>query len=116
MAGTTQSTQPRICAAHRPGTAIAPDAVFTVRTYGTPRGSPARISAQIRSTKAGNLQVSATRLPQVHQLEPTQAARLGPSLEEFVGHPAYGLTQLRQDLERFVFLLGGSDGEPLFGP
>ena len=41
--------------------------------------------------------------------------RLGPSLEDFVGHPAYGLAQLRQDLERFVFLLGGSDGEPLFG-
>jgi hypothetical protein len=35
---------------------------------------------------------------------------------EFVGHPAYGITQLRDDLERFVFLLGGSDGEPLFGP
>ena len=43
-------------------------------------------------------------------------ARLGPSLEQFVGHPAYGITQLHQDLERFVFLLGGSDGEPLFGP
>jgi hypothetical protein len=42
--------------------------------------------------------------------------RLGPSLEDFVGHPAYGITQLRDDLERFVFLLGGSDGEPLFGP
>jgi hypothetical protein len=42
-------------------------------------------------------------------------ARLGPSLAEFVGHPAYGLAQLRQDLERFAFLLGGSDGEPLFG-
>jgi hypothetical protein len=42
-------------------------------------------------------------------------ARLGPSLEEFVGHPAYGIAQLRGDLERFVFLLGGSDGEPLFG-
>jgi len=41
--------------------------------------------------------------------------RLGLSLEEFVGHPAYGITQLRADLERFVFLLGGSDGEPLFG-
>jgi hypothetical protein len=41
--------------------------------------------------------------------------RLGPSLEDFVGHPAYGISQLRQDLERFVFLLGGSDGEPLFG-
>jgi hypothetical protein len=43
-------------------------------------------------------------------------ARLGASLEEFVGHPAYGLPQLREDLERFVFLLGGSDGEQLFGP
>jgi hypothetical protein len=43
-------------------------------------------------------------------------ARLGASLEEFVGHPAYGLPQLRDDLERFAFLLGGSDGEPLFGP
>ncbi len=41
--------------------------------------------------------------------------RLGPSLEAFVGHPAYGITQLRADLERFAFLLGGSDGEPLFG-
>ena len=42
-------------------------------------------------------------------------ARLAASLEQFVGHPAYGLPQLRGDLERFVFLLGGSDGEPLFG-
>jgi hypothetical protein len=42
-------------------------------------------------------------------------ARLGASLEQFVGHPAYGLPQLRDDLERFVFLLGGSDGESLFG-
>jgi hypothetical protein len=43
-------------------------------------------------------------------------ARLAASLEQFVGHPAYGITQLREDLERFVFLLGGSDGGPLFGP
>jgi hypothetical protein len=42
-------------------------------------------------------------------------ARLAASLADFVGHPAYGTGQLRQDLERFVFLLGGSDGEPLFG-
>jgi hypothetical protein len=42
--------------------------------------------------------------------------RLGASLEEFVGHPAYGTGQLRGDLDRFTFLLGGSDGEPLFGP
>ena len=43
-------------------------------------------------------------------------ARLGDSFGEFVGHPAYGLNELRGDLERFVFLLGGSDGEHLFGP
>jgi hypothetical protein len=41
--------------------------------------------------------------------------RLAASLEEYVGHPAYDIGQLRQDLERFVFLLGGSDGEQLFG-
>ncbi|HWG65125.1 MAG TPA: hypothetical protein VG253_25860 [Streptosporangiaceae bacterium] len=41
--------------------------------------------------------------------------RLSASLEDFVGHPAYGTPQLRADLDRFVFLLGGSDGEPLFG-
>jgi hypothetical protein len=38
--------------------------------------------------------------------------RLGASLEQFVGHPAYSLDELHSDLERFVFLLGGSDGEP----
>ncbi len=43
-------------------------------------------------------------------------ACLATSLEEFAGHPAYGLGELRGDLERFVFLLGGSDGEQLFGP
>ena len=41
-------------------------------------------------------------------------ARLAASLEEFSCHPAYGLHQLL-DLERFVFLLGGSNGERLFG-
>jgi hypothetical protein len=42
--------------------------------------------------------------------------RLGASLRDFVGHPAYGISQLRMDLDRFIFLLGGSDGEPLFQP
>jgi hypothetical protein len=41
---------------------------------------------------------------------------LTPSLLDYVGHPAYGPEQLRQDLDRFTFLLGGSDGEELFGP
>ena len=42
--------------------------------------------------------------------------RLGTSLEQFVGHPAYNISQLRQDLDRFTFLLGADDGESLFGP
>ncbi len=42
--------------------------------------------------------------------------RLGASLADYVGHPAYGIRQLRGDLDRFVFLLGGDDGEALFGP
>ena len=41
--------------------------------------------------------------------------RLGASLEEFVGHPAYNVGELRQDLDRFTFLLGADDGESLFG-
>ena len=41
--------------------------------------------------------------------------RLAVSLDEFTGHPGYGIQELRGDLERFAFLLGGSDGEQLFG-
>jgi hypothetical protein len=43
-------------------------------------------------------------------------ARLGASLADYVGHPAYNVGELRQDLDRFTFLLGGDDGESLFGP
>jgi hypothetical protein len=42
--------------------------------------------------------------------------RLAASLLVFIGHPGYGPAQLRQDLDRFTFLLGGSDGEELFSP
>jgi hypothetical protein len=41
---------------------------------------------------------------------------LSTSLLAFVGHPSYGTQQLRNDLDRFAFLLGGNDGEPLFEP
>lgn len=34
---------------------------------------------------------------------------------ESPGQPAYGLHALRTDLDRFTFLLGGTDGEDLFG-
>jgi len=41
--------------------------------------------------------------------------RLTLSLLAFAGHPGYGPAQLRQDLDRFPFLLGGRDGEDIFG-
>jgi hypothetical protein len=37
--------------------------------------------------------------------------RLSKSLEEFIGNPAYSIQHLPGDLDRFIFLLGGSDGE-----
>jgi hypothetical protein len=49
------------------------------------------------------------------QLSSTEV-RVSASLEQFAGHPAYSTAQLRQDLDRFTFLLGGDDGESLFGP
>jgi hypothetical protein len=42
------------------------------------------------------------------------SAPLGVSLEGFVASPGYGAVELRNDLDRFAFLLGG-DGEPPFG-
>jgi hypothetical protein len=42
--------------------------------------------------------------------------RLEASLRTYIGHPAYGTRQLRADLDRFIFLLGGNDGEALFAP
>jgi hypothetical protein len=41
---------------------------------------------------------------------------LAASLTRFVGSPAYGPGPLRDDLARFRFLLGCSDGEGVFIP
>jgi hypothetical protein len=41
---------------------------------------------------------------------------LDASLQRFVGNPAYDVGQLRGDLDRFTFLLGGDNGETLFSP
>ncbi len=37
-------------------------------------------------------------------------AHLQPSLASYIGHPGYTTQHLRDDLDRFVFLLGG-DGK-----
>jgi len=37
------------------------------------------------------------------------------SLARFVGHPAYGISHLRNDLCRFAFLLGADNSGRLFG-
>jgi len=44
----------------------------------------------------------------------TDGDNLAESLAGFVGSHSYDLGQLRNDLDRFTFLLGGNDGEVLF--
>ena len=48
-------------------------------------------------------------------LSGSQEQVLAGSLAAFAGHPGYNTETLRADLHRFVFLLGISDGEELFG-
>jgi len=45
----------------------------------------------------------------------SQHQTLADSLTAFVGHRGYHLDELAANLHRFVFLLGLSDGEQLFG-
>ncbi|AXB45330.1 MULTISPECIES: hypothetical protein [Pseudonocardiaceae] len=52
----------------------------------------------------------------VHDWLATEADHVDESLSSFVGNRAYDTRQLRNDLNRFTLLLGGSDGEVLFGP
>ena len=40
--------------------------------------------------------------------------RLAASFCRFIGSGGYGIDELRADVERFAFLLGGTDGELLF--
>jgi hypothetical protein len=51
----------------------------------------------------------------LHDWLAADADRLDASLSGFVGSRAYDTIQLRADLNRFTFLLGGCDGENVFG-
>jgi hypothetical protein len=68
-----------------------------------------RLDAADAAELAGLLQLLAEWLTR-------DPGRLGASLEQFTGHPACNVGELRQDLDRFTFLPGGDDGESLFGP
>jgi hypothetical protein len=48
-------------------------------------------------------------------LSGSQRQTLADNLTAFVGHDRYNIDELRNDLHRFVFLLGLSDGDQLFG-
>jgi hypothetical protein len=48
-------------------------------------------------------------------LSGSQRQTLADSLTAFAGHPGYHVDQLAADIHRFVFLLGLSDGDQLFG-
>ena len=48
-------------------------------------------------------------------LSGSQEQILAQSLATFVGHPAYVIETLRADMHRFIFLVGMSVGEDLFG-
>jgi hypothetical protein len=48
-------------------------------------------------------------------LSGSQPHIIAESFGAFIGHPAYNTGTLCTDLRRFVFLLGASDGEDLFG-
>jgi hypothetical protein len=52
----------------------------------------------------------------LHDWLATDPTRLGESLNGFVRSRAYDLGELQADLNKFIFLLGASDGESLFGP
>jgi hypothetical protein len=49
------------------------------------------------------------------RLSGSQDHALAGSFAALTGHPAYNTGTLCADLHRFVFLLGASDGEGLFG-
>ena len=48
-------------------------------------------------------------------LSGSQQQPLADSLAAYVGHDRYNIDELRNDLHRFVFLLGLSAGDQLFG-
>jgi hypothetical protein len=68
------------------------------------------------SLAAANAMELGQLLQFLHDWLATDHGKVNASLTRFVGCEAYGVESLRNDLARFTFLLGGSDGEGLFSP
>lgn len=64
---------------------------------------------------AGDAAELAEMLQFLHDWLAADGERLSESLSGFVDNGAYDTVALRVDLNRFAFLLGGNDGEVLFG-
>jgi hypothetical protein len=70
---------------------------------------------QIRLDLGDAAELAETLTFLTHWLSGSQKQALHDSFAGFIGHPAYNTDALCDDLRRFVFLLGASDGEDLFG-
>jgi hypothetical protein len=75
---------------------------------GVEGGGPGLV-VDVVGIRGADPQPARTPRPGAERAQPDRAIPL--SLE-----PSHELAQLRDDLQRFVFLLGGSDDEALFGP
>jgi hypothetical protein len=125
------------CAYFRTGTEFLP--ILTPAARPRPRPRPGRPGRAVRRAhparrdRTRNHRTELTTVPEISLdlgdaaelaemltfladwLSGSQKQALAGSLDAFVGHPAYSTDALCADLHRFVFLLGVSDGEELFG-
>jgi hypothetical protein len=107
-------------AVHDNGVALAELALVDQHTlrdlpqHGCKATRAQRPPTTIRATRV------ATELGQLLQLLDDWLAtgheQIGTSLARFIGIDGYGVETLRDDLARFMFLLGETDGEGLFSP
>jgi hypothetical protein len=111
-----EHSQPPDRQPHRAGNARTRDAATASHLRTQPREQENRTAMPTMNLDVVDAAELAELLQFLTGWTATDSARLAPSLLAYVGHPAYGLPQLRNDLNRFTFLLGGNDGEPLFQP
>lgn len=101
-------------AGRRPATPERPRSAFSARCYGTRKTDAEGDGSHAQHEPGHRRRCRATAIP--HRLarqRPRPPRRLTPRIHR---SSAYGLEQLRSDLARFAFLLGGNDGEHLLSP